>query len=68
MGKITYYRLKNGWSQSFVAERIGVSRIAVANWEQGRNKPSIENILAMAKLFGVTVEELVGDQVKNDDK
>lgn len=48
-------------TQEFVAESIGVSRQAVSKWEVGASDPSTSNLFALAKLFGVTVEELLQD-------
>ena len=58
-------------TQEFVAESIGVSRQAVSKWENGTTDPSTSNLLALAKLYGVSAEELlkgIGDsqeQVKS---
>ena len=41
-----------------VAESLGVSRQAVSKWESGTADPSTSNLLALAKLFGVSAEEL----------
>lgn len=46
-------------TQEFVAESIGVSRQAVSKWEVGASDPSTSNLFALAKLFGVSVEELL---------
>ena len=46
-------------TQEFVAESIGVSRQAVSKWESGASDPSTSNLLALAKLFGVSAEELL---------
>ena len=43
----------------FVAETIGVSRQAVSKWENGTSDPSTSNLFALAKLYGVSVEELL---------
>ena len=48
-------------TQEFVAESIGVSRQAVSKWESGNSDPSTSNLLALAKLFGVSVEELLNE-------
>jgi len=45
-------------TQEFVAESLGVSRQAVSKWENGTSDPSTSNLFALAKLFGVSVEEL----------
>lgn len=46
-------------TQEFVAESIGVSRQAVSKWETGASDPSTSNLLALAKLFNTTAEELL---------
>lgn len=53
------FRKKYGYTQEQVAERIGVSRQAVAKWEKGEALPDIENILALADIYEVTVDSLV---------
>ena len=45
--------------QEFVAEALGVSRQAVSKWESGASDPSTANLIALAKLFGTTPEELL---------
>lgn len=46
-------------TQEFVAESIGVSRQAVSKWESGVSDPSTSNLLALAKLYGVSAQELL---------
>lgn len=53
------YRTQNGMTQEQLAERIGVSRQAVAKWEKGETLPDIDNVIALADLYGVTVDSLV---------
>ena len=57
--KIFDLRKKNGWSQEELAEKCAVSRQSVSKWEQGISDPSTSNLFALAKLFGVSVEELL---------
>lgn len=47
------------FSQEQVAERLGVSRQAVAKWEAGETAPDIHNCVAMARLYDVSVDDLV---------
>lgn len=47
------------FSQEEVAERIGVSRQAVAKWESGETVPDLFNCTALAKLYNVTLDDLV---------
>ena len=46
-------------TQEFVAESLGVSRQAVSKWENGTSDPSTSNLLALAKLYGVSAEEIL---------
>ena len=46
-------------TQEAVAEKIGVSRQAVAKWEAGETTPDIANCAALAELYGVTLDALV---------
>lgn len=46
-------------TQEFVAETIGVSRQAVSKWESGTSDPSTSNLLALAKLYSISAEELL---------
>lgn len=53
------HRVRCKMTQEFVAERLGVSRQAVSKWENGTSDPSTSNLLALAKLFGISAEELL---------
>ena len=52
-------RLECKMTQEFVAERLGVSRQAVSKWESGTSDPSTANLLALAKLYDISPEELL---------
>lgn len=47
------------YSQEEVAEKIGVSRQAVAKWESGETVPDIPNCDALAKLYNVSIDDLI---------
>lgn len=53
------HRVQCGMTQEFVAERLGVSRQAVSKWENGTSDPSTSNLLALARLYGVSAEALL---------
>ena len=53
------HRTRCGVTQEFVADQLGVSRQAVSKWENGTSDPSTANLLALAKLFGVSAAELL---------
>lgn len=52
-------RKQNRYSQEYVADKIGVSRQAVAKWEAGETAPDIVNCGKLAKLYDVTLDDLV---------
>jgi len=52
-------RNHHGYTQEEVAEHLQVSRQAVAKWEKGDSMPDIENCMALAKLYNVTLDNLV---------
>lgn len=52
-------RNRNNWSLEYVAERLGVSRQAVAKWENGDSLPDIIKCDALASLYDVTLTDLV---------
>ena len=52
-------RLRNGMTQEFVAEALGVSRQAISKWETGTSDPSTMNLLAIAHLYGVEAGDLL---------
>ena len=53
------HRTEKQMTQEFVAETLGVSRQAVSKWENGTSDPSTSNLCALAKLYGIPVEELL---------
>ncbi|MBQ9484222.1 MAG: helix-turn-helix domain-containing protein [Ruminiclostridium sp.] len=53
------YRVKAGMTQEDIAEKLGVSRQAVAKWERGESLPDIESCIELSNLFGTTVDMLV---------
>lgn len=60
--KIKAVRNRAGMSQQELADKIHVSRSAVAKWESDKGLPDIDNLKAIAKLFGMTLDELVAEE------
>ncbi|MBP3376665.1 MAG: helix-turn-helix transcriptional regulator [Clostridia bacterium] len=56
--RISELRRRASLSQEYVAEKIGVSRQAVSKWETDASAPDTYNLIALAELFGVSVEYL----------
>ena len=52
-------RKSHKFSQEYVAEKIGVSRQAVAKWENGESVPDISNCALLAELYNVTIDDLI---------
>lgn len=56
---LRHLRRKKGWTQEQVAEAVGVTRQAVAKWENGDSLPDILNCSALADLYQVSLNDLV---------
>ncbi len=65
--KIMNLRKKNGWSQEELAEKMQVSRQAVSKWEGAQTVPDLEKILALSRLFGVTTDYLLKDEIEDEE-
>ncbi len=52
------YRL----SQEELAERIGISRQAVAKWESGKAVPDINNLIQLSNIFKISIDRLVKEE------
>lgn len=59
--RIRELRIERGMSSEVVARRLDVSHKAVLNWEKERADPSLKNLVALADLFAVRVEYLLGE-------
>ena len=57
--RIQDYRKKGGLSQEALAERLGVSRQAVSKWEVDAAQPELDKVVALAKVFGITTDQLL---------
>lgn len=53
-------------SQEMMAEKIGVSRQAITKWETGLGVPDIENLVAIADLFKLSLDELMGRDIEHE--
>lgn len=61
------YRKQNGYSQEEIAEKLGVSRQAVAKWEKGESLPDIESCMKLADLYKTTIDTLVRNLTAKED-
>ena len=60
--KLLELRKQKGLTQAELAEILFVSRTAVSKWESGRGYPNIDSLKAIAKFFGVTIDELLSGE------
>ena len=60
MERLRELRLKRGMTQKYVALTLGVKGPSVSNWESGKTTPTTENVAALAKLYNVSVDYLLG--------
>ena len=74
--RLVKLRKKYGYSQEELADKLGLSRQAVSKWERAEASPDTDNLICLAKLYGVSLDELlatdedidtiVEEQVKDD--
>ena len=57
--RLVTLRKKNGLSQEELADRIGISRQAVSKWERAESSPDTDNLIALARLYNVSLDELL---------
>jgi len=57
---IRFYRKAENMTQAQLAERLGVGRTTVGEYEAGRNEPDVETLIRIADIFDITLDELLG--------
>lgn len=58
--RINEQRTSRGWSQVELANRLGVTKQTVSNWENENIQPSIEMLLRLAEIFHTSTDYLLG--------
>lgn len=66
--QIKHYRKQAGLLQEKMAEKIGVSRQAITKWENGTGTPDISNLMAIANLFQISIDELLSNEKTESKK
>ena len=59
--KITTLRKAKNWSQEELAKKVNTSRVMIGNYERNTNMPSIDILLKIANVFGVSIDYIVGE-------
>lgn len=65
--KIMQLRKKNGWSQEELAQKVNVTRQSVSKWESAQSIPDLEKILQLSKIFGVSTDYLLKDDIGDNE-
>ena len=53
-------RKKNHYSQREISEKLGIAQTTYAGYEAGRHEPNIKMLKAIAELYGISVDYLIG--------
>ena len=66
--RLAELRRARGYSQESLARELGLSRQAVSKWERAESSPDTENLIALARLYGVSLDELlrVDEEIEDD--
>ena len=63
--KIIKLRKREKLSQEVLADKIGVTRQTISNWELNITKPDAEHIKKMSKIFGISIDELLDNDIRD---
>ena len=65
--KIIALRKRAGWSQEELAQQLGVTRQSVSKWEGAQSVPDMDKVLQMSRLFGVSTDYLLKDELEETE-
>ena len=57
--RLVQLRKQHGLSQEELAEKLGISRQAISKWERAESSPDTDNLISIAKLYNVSLDELL---------
>lgn len=60
--RLVNLRKNNGLSQEALAEKIGISRQAVSKWERAEASPDTDNLILLAKIYKISLDELLSSE------
>jgi transcriptional regulator with XRE-family HTH domain len=64
--RLAKLRKEKGYSQEELAEKLGLSRQAVSKWERAESSPDTDNLICLAKLYNISLDELL--RIEEDKK
>ena len=53
-------RKENGYTQKQIADMLGIEQSNISDWENNISRPEYENLIKLAKIYGETLESLLG--------
>ncbi|MGN0768305.1 MAG: helix-turn-helix domain-containing protein [Christensenellales bacterium] len=63
-GNFKKYRKQSGFTQKEIALMLGISQSNISDWENNVSRPEYENLIAIARIYDVTVDELLSVEQK----
>lgn len=66
--RLVELRKENKLSQEALAEKLGLSRQAISKWERAEASPDTDNLIALAELYNVSLDTLLGNENANAQK
>lgn len=60
-------RKENGYSQEELADKLGISRQAVSKWERAESSPDTDNLIILARLYNMSLDELLYDSESDEE-
>ena len=60
-------RKENGYSQEELADKLGISRQAVSKWERAESSPDTDNLIVLARLYNVSLDDLLYDNESDQE-
>lgn len=66
--RLTELRKEHGYSQEELADKLGVSRQAVSKWERAEASPDTDNLIELARIYGVSLDELLEFNKENKEE
>lgn len=62
--RINELRISNGWNQVELAHKLNITKQTVSNWENENIQPSVDMLIKIADLFGVSTDYLLNRNTK----
>ncbi|MBE6803785.1 MAG: helix-turn-helix domain-containing protein [Ruminococcaceae bacterium] len=66
--RLVELRKEHKLSQEALAEKLGLSRQSISKWERAEASPDTDNLIALAEVYGITLDELLGNNEPKAEK